>query len=361
MNPIILVLALTISMSLINVQLGANPLWPAFLTEVSTDSGQEYIIEIYNNGGYENLDGFYLVSTTGSVLVKPGIEVAYQEYRALSQDDFTGSVELAQDQDHVRLYDSDDFLLEEVRYGDGQTDTRAPVPGQSVSAHFTYDPIYGYEWVDFWYLDGSPTFGAENDSVGAMGTITGNVTDRSSGLPIGGAHILCLETSNSTTTNGAGEYSDMSYANKVTLQVTAVGYDTMKTSIGELDLGIGEILIYDVELEPSSGTEPTGNGPGYIPRSHVLSQNFPNPFNPSTVIAFTVPEFERSRMNVLISIHDMRGRLIRKLVDDYRVPGSYRISWDGKTDSGVSVNSGVYFYTLRVGRLTSTRKMIVAQ
>jgi hypothetical protein len=352
---------LTVSVAVFYAPLTANPVWPAFLTEVCPDSSQDYIIEIYNNGGYQNLDGFYLVTTLGSVAMRPGIVVVDEEYRALSQDDFFGLVEFSQDGDQVQLYDMSDELLGEVRYGDGQVVTRAPGPGESVCAKFDYDWEYHFLYIDFWYLDSSPTFGTENDADGAQGTIEGTVTDSDTDLPISGATVRYIDTSSSMTTNSAGEYSDLTYARKLTLEVTAAGYDTLRTPTKSLDLGVGETLVYDVELEPSVGIGSTGPGNGGLPHGHMLYQNIPNPFNPSTVIEFTVPGFEQNSMKVLLSIYDMRGKLIRKLVDDYRDPGGYKVSWNGKTDTGEEVGSGVYFYTLQAGDFTSTRKMVIAQ
>ncbi len=359
MKRLLLLLALAASLSAIHGRLDPNPLIPAFLTEVNTDTSHDCIIEVFNNGGYEYLDGFYLVTSRDSIGVRPGIHMDYEEYRALTQDDFLDSLVLAPEGDHLLLFDGGDYLIGEVSYGDGPVDTRAPMPGQSICAHFAQDS--GYIYVDFFYLDSSPTFGYENDYMDAMGTITGTVTDLSTGLPIGGAHVSFLETFSSTSTNSGGEYSRQNYPRKVTLEVSAAGYDTFRSFALELDLGIDEVLVYDVVLEPSEGIGTEGSGNRGLPKADMLSQNYPNPFNPSTVIGFTVPGFEQAAMRVLLTIHDLRGRLIRTLVDDDRIPGGYQVSWDGTADTGAPAGSGVYLYTLRVNDLTSTRKMVIAQ
>lgn len=75
-----------------------------------------------------------------------------------------------------------------------------------------------------------------------------------------------------------------------------------------------------------------------IPSSFSLSQNFPNPFNPSTKIKFTVPELS----NVIIKVFDVLGNEIETLVNEEKTSGTYEITWFAE-----ELPSGVYFYQLR--------------
>jgi hypothetical protein len=97
------------------------------------------------------------------------------------------------------------------------------------------------------------------------------------------------------------------------------------------------------------------------PISFSLAQNYPNPFNPITVIRFTVHE-QRKRSNDLIPtslrIYNIKGQLVRYLVDESKKPGRYVITWNGKDENGNPVSSGVYFYQLKVGERKVTKKMI---
>lgn len=79
-----------------------------------------------------------------------------------------------------------------------------------------------------------------------------------------------------------------------------------------------------------------------IPRVSVLYGNYPNPFSPMTRIAFSVP----GRQRVRVSIFDVRGRLVRALVDDVFEGGRHDLPWDGANQAGEPVGSGVYFYRL---------------
>jgi hypothetical protein len=87
----------------------------------------------------------------------------------------------------------------------------------------------------------------------------------------------------------------------------------------------------------------------------ALVQNFPNPFNPTTTIAFSLAE----NSHVVLTIYDVRGAIVRKLINEPRVAGDYRVVWDAKNDAGGSVSSGVYFYRLNAGRFASTKKMVL--
>jgi hypothetical protein len=94
------------------------------------------------------------------------------------------------------------------------------------------------------------------------------------------------------------------------------------------------------------------------PRSYRLYQNYPNPFNPSTTISYDIPDGQE-RVDVGLRIYDLRGRLVRKLVDTESLPGRYAVQWDGRSDRGERVSSGVYFYQIIAGDFVSTRKLVV--
>jgi uncharacterized delta-60 repeat protein len=86
-----------------------------------------------------------------------------------------------------------------------------------------------------------------------------------------------------------------------------------------------------------------------------LSENYPNPFNPATVIDYSV---DRKGL-VLLVIYDVLGRQVRTLVNERKERGGYSVRWDGKDDEGRQSASGVYFYQLKVGDYTSSKKMVL--
>jgi hypothetical protein len=95
---------------------------------------------------------------------------------------------------------------------------------------------------------------------------------------------------------------------------------------------------------------------GDTPKRFALGQNHPNPFNPSTVIHYDVPSIGGG---LTLSIYDIKGQLVRILVNDQIPPGRYTVEWDGKDQNGQSVSSGIYFYRLRGRGFTETRKMLL--
>jgi len=88
-----------------------------------------------------------------------------------------------------------------------------------------------------------------------------------------------------------------------------------------------------------------------------ISSPYPNPFNPSTTIEYSIPEDAA----VTLAVYDVTGALIRKLVDnDRRKAGPHRAQWDGRDDGGEYVASGIYFCTLvSAGRSTSVKLVLI--
>ena len=92
------------------------------------------------------------------------------------------------------------------------------------------------------------------------------------------------------------------------------------------------------------------------PLANSLSQNYPNPFNPET----TIPYDLSSEAIVSLTIYNIAGQVVRKLVDgESLAAGQYQAVWDGRSESGASVASGMYFYLLHAGDYVAKRKMVL--
>jgi hypothetical protein len=87
-----------------------------------------------------------------------------------------------------------------------------------------------------------------------------------------------------------------------------------------------------------------------IPKSFILSQNFPNPFNPVTTIRYQIPH----RSKVLLKIYDVIGNEVADLINEEQEVGFYNIDFNA-----AKFSSGVYFYRLQAGSFVQTRKMIL--
>ncbi len=93
------------------------------------------------------------------------------------------------------------------------------------------------------------------------------------------------------------------------------------------------------------------------PKPTSLYQNFPNPFNPSTSIAF----YLANPGHVSLAIYDAAGARVRALFDAPKPAGRHTVTWDGRNDSGASVGSGVYYYRLTAGKASFVKKLVVVR
>lgn len=85
-----------------------------------------------------------------------------------------------------------------------------------------------------------------------------------------------------------------------------------------------------------------------------LYNNYPNPFNPSTTIRFSIAEAS----NVKIVIFDQVGQEVKVLVNDHFSAGTYQETWDA-LENGNSLSSGIYFYIIKAGNFLQTKKMLL--
>jgi len=108
---------------------------------------------------------------------------------------------------------------------------------------------------------------------------------------------------------------------------------------------MGENVVVEEPVEVSIDT----------PVEFSISQNFPNPFNPTTTINFSIP----SNSNVTIQVYDILGRHVKTLVSGKYSAGNYNVMWNARDEFGASVSAGVYFYTIKAGTYHSTKRMLL--
>jgi hypothetical protein len=108
-------------------------------------------------------------------------------------------------------------------------------------------------------------------------------------------------------------------------------------------MGGWRISVADVVTSVRNGSSP-------VPTGYSLSQNYPNPFNPATEIQFSI-----AKLSIVdLRIFDLLGREVATLVKGQRHAGTYSVKWDAG-----NLPSGVYFYRLRAGSFTQTRKLVL--
>jgi hypothetical protein len=104
---------------------------------------------------------------------------------------------------------------------------------------------------------------------------------------------------------------------------------------------------------PGDFPTPVDALPG-MPGTFELANNYPNPFNPTTTIEFSVPE----QSDVKIQVFDATGTLVSELVNDLYSAGTYRTKWNARDNFGSVVSSGLYIYRMSAGSFTQAKRMI---
>jgi hypothetical protein len=112
--------------------------------------------------------------------------------------------------------------------------------------------------------------------------------------------------------------------------------------------GNNEIFYAERNLPPLTSVNEDDN----LPIKYQLDQNYPNPFNPTTNINYSL----RDEQNVTLSVYDMLGRKVATLVNGVKQAGNYSVTFDAS-----QLSSGIYYYTLKAGNFTSTKKMMLVK
>ena len=95
--------------------------------------------------------------------------------------------------------------------------------------------------------------------------------------------------------------------------------------------------------------------PPSVPKSIVIKAIYPNPFNPHTTIVFSLPR----KTHVHLAIYNVRGALVKTLIDGLESEGENVITWNGLNEYGARVSSGVYFCRLKMSGKAISKKMVL--
>ena len=141
------------------------------------------------------------------------------------------------------------------------------------------------------------------------------------------------------------------FPTKSTYTVTVTAYDGNNG---------GDRITVTIRVRAALSSAPSLEESSVIPENTALLSNYPNPFNPETWIPFQLAK----PSEVTLTIYDIRGRVVRTLILGNQPAGVYQsrskaAHWDGRNHFGEKVATGVYFYTLKAGDWTATRKMLI--
>lgn len=142
------------------------------------------------------------------------------------------------------------------------------------------------------------------------------------------------------------EYNGVPY--NLAYSTTAPAYtgSSMKQPLGDLRWFNMKPVLSSVER-----TDPA------VPASFDLADNYPNPFNPETSIRYRISQAS----HVTLSIYNALGQRVATLVDQGQLAGTYTARWDGTTNMGMKVSSGVYCYRLEAGNSSIAKKMLLVK
>jgi hypothetical protein len=163
----------------------------------------------------------------------------------------------------------------------------------------------------------------------------------------------------STTGTNPANFTIISGASYIEAPTAWTEYTYDLSSYGRVPIYVGiqcvsnDAFIFFVDDVVVGGSP---NGEDTVPVAATeLRGNFPNPFNPTTTIAYSVKTPEA----VTIGIFNVKGQLIRTLVNEAKEAGNHTVVWNGDDNSGRRVSSGIYYYKMSAGKYSSTRKMVM--
>lgn len=116
-----------------------------------------------------------------------------------------------------------------------------------------------------------------------------------------------------------------------------------------------DAFIFFVDDVAVAGEEVSIDDPTVGVLNTVLNSNYPNPFNPETTISYTLGENQQVRLD----IYNVKGQLVRTLVNENKAAGNHRVLWNGLDKQNQPVSSGIYYYKMTAGKYSSSKKMIL--
>jgi hypothetical protein len=298
-------------------------------------------------------DGKVGVDDFGLMVNTYGIDSTDVEYDPLYDLDHSGDIYTG------------DFELFRSHFGEGGVPSSSPV-GQNAPAQVLFDYEHGSGEQSFLNLriEGASNVAGYSfkvsypaatlslasvtaDSVG----ITGNLLNQDGGLtPL----FLTSEPSTgvlwiANAIKGASAYSSPEGEGFLArISFTGSGIeDVTVTEVALMDCD--RLLNYLPVAIPAGAADADA-----LLRPHLF-QSYPNPFNKTTTISFSIPQSAK----VSLKVFDVQGRLVRTLVDGVRLAGVHPIVWDRRSNGGQSVASGVYFYRLKAPGFEKSRRMVL--
>ncbi len=197
------------------------------------------------------------------------------------------------------------------------------------------------------------------DTAGATVSYDVSVTNDGNGVDLIALFVTSKSGWSVTGDDNLGQYYTAGQSRILPVTVTippgaTLGYQDTLTVVA---VSRFDVNAYSTKKIVTTVNKPTGvdDGNFNIPGLFKLNQNFPNPFNPETMISFSLDK----PGDVTLSIYDILGRTVTTLYQGYLPTGQHEFRWNGVDVNGQSVASGIYFYRLSSDKVSLTRKMVL--
>jgi subtilisin family serine protease len=202
-------------------------------------------------------------------------------------------------------------------------------------------PLYFEVWSDNGGLPGSKLGSTISYDASDLALYTWNFID--------------LQTSDVTLTNGTDYYLVAYFTSGTPTVILIDGGNVDSRTFRDYNDGNGWVVrTYDMRIRPIIATDKSSlvsvNETASVPLKFELYNNYPNPFNPSTIIKYELPQSGF----VKLKIYDVLGREVQTLVNKEQNPGVYQVQLNGE-----GLSSGVYFYRIETVNFVETKKMIL--
>ncbi len=226
--------------------------------------------------------------------------------------------------------------LHAVDFGTFYSARQAGVNGSPIADGITETRIFGNGGASNWNISSARAMTPTGDAAPALQGF-GAPTDAYQALTFSGSYKLAFFSLPFEAIEQNERAAAARTQRRVILENVFQFFGDLQTDVGDDDFG------------------------ALLPETFTLNQNYPNPFNPSTTIDYTITAGDGASrgFKTELTIFNVLGQQVRQLVDAQELPGEYSIVWNGTADTGEQVASGIYFYRLRRGALTQTRKMVL--
>ena len=314
-----------------------------------TNNNQPGMLSVYLGGeDADELADHYMIAPADIVALE---KYLYFGYRAVNAGD-------------VNNDGTDDFLGASHSWGvamlwSGERGlAHADTSGVNTSAELDREPLVTIIEPGATYGYNSSTF----NIVGALGDINGDgYDDFAVGNPSDSTEVATGKNGDGAVHIFLGGKGPLGTADVVMYGSDAEGLGAGMWSVGDVDAdGLDDFAVSAVKagkIKVYSGAGLTAGiaDAELVPTGFTLSQNFPNPFNPNTEIAYEIP----AEAMVSLKVYNMLGQEVSTIINKVQTPGAHNVSWGGLNNRGEMVASGIYTYVLNVDGVTMSRKMLL--